>query len=64
MNIIKKSQQIPHIIYAGLESLLRKVDLCQPSEGNSYVLKKNVPIPSGYSINLVRNYDQNISTIT
>ena len=55
MNIIKKSQQIPHIIYAGLESLLRKVDLCQPSEGNSYVLKKNVPIPSGYSINLVRS---------
>ena len=46
MNIIKKSQQIPHI---------RKVDLCQPSEGNSYVLKKNVPIPSGYSINLVRS---------
>ena len=58
----KKSQQIPHIIYAGLECLLRKIDLCQPSEGNSYVLKKNVHIPSGYSLNLVRNYDQNIST--
>ena len=64
MNIIKKSQQIPHIIYAGLECLLRKIDSCQPSEGNSYVLKENVHIPSGYSMNLVRNYDQNISTIT
>ena len=58
----KKSQQIPHIIYADLECLLRKIDSCQPSEKNSFVLKKNVHIPSGYSMDLVRNYNQNINT--
>ena len=53
---------MPHIIYADLECLLRKIGSCQPSEKSSFVLKNNVHIPSGYSMDLVRNYDQNINT--
>ena len=66
-NILKyrsegKSLHIPHIIYADLEVLFRKFQLCQPNPENSYTEKKNVHIPSGYALYLPRTYDQNLIT--
>ena len=54
-NILKhrsqgKSLRIPHIIYADLEALFRKIQSCQPNPENSYTEKKNVHIASGYSL--------------
>ena len=48
--------------HAGLECLLRTTESCQPIPKNSYALKKNVHIPSGYALHLVRSYDQNVIT--
>ena len=58
----KKSLHIPHIIYADLECLLRTIESCQPNPNDSYILKRNVHIPSGYALHLVRYYDQNLMT--
>ena len=66
-NILKhrskgKSLHIPHIIYADLEASFRKIHSCQPNPENSYTEKKNVHIPSGYSLHLLRTYDQILTT--
>ena len=44
---------MPHIIYADLEVLFRKIESCQPNPENSYTEKKNVHIPSGYALHLL-----------
>ena len=66
-NILKhrsqgKSLHIPHIIYANLEALFRKIQSCQPNPENCYTEKKNVHIPSGYSLHLLRTYNQILTT--
>ena len=58
----KKSLAIPHVIYADLECLLRLIESCKQNPSDSYTLKKNVRIPSGYALHLVRSYDQNLIT--
>lgn len=59
----KKSFKVPHVIYADLECLLRDIELCEPNNENSYTLKRNVHIPSGYVLQLVRNYDKNLTNL-
>ena len=54
-NIIKynqgeKSLELPFIIYADLECLLKKIDTCQNNPDLSSTTKINQHIPSGYSI--------------
>ena len=66
-NILKhrsqgKSLHIPHISYADLEALFRKIQSCQPNPENCYTEKKNVHIPSGYSLHLLRTYNQILTT--
>ena len=54
-NSNEKSLHMPHIIYADLEVLFRKIESCQPNPENSYTEKKNVHIPSGYALHLLRS---------
>ena len=68
-NILKygsneKALHIPHIIYVDLKVLFRKFQSCQPNPQNSHTEKKNVHIPSGYALHLLRTYDQKLTTIT
>ena len=54
-NIIKynhgeKSIKMPFTIYADLECLLEKIDMCKNDPNKSYTTKINKHIPSGYSI--------------
>ena len=58
----KKSIPMPHLIYADLECILKKIESCQPDPDKSYTLKKNVHTPSGYAVHLVRSYDQKLTT--
>ena len=62
-NIIKynqgeKSLELPFIIYADLECLLKKIDTCQNNPDLSSTTKINQHIPSGYSIYTNCSFDK------
>ena len=62
-NIIKynqreKSLELPFIIYADLECLLKKIDTCQNNPDLSSTTKINEHIPSGYSIYTNCSFDK------
>ena len=62
-NIIKynqgeKSLELPFIIYADLECLLKKTDTCQNNPDLSSTTKINQHIPSGYSIYTNCSFDK------
>ena len=62
-NIIKynqgeKSLELPLIIYADLESLLKKIDTCYNNPDLSSTTKINQHIPSGYSIYTTCSFDK------
>ena len=46
----EKSMQVPFIIYAGLESLLEKMNTCHNNPEKSSTIKINKHAPSGYFI--------------
>ena len=43
-----KSDKIPYIIYAGVESLIRKIDECANNPEKSPIMKIDEHIPCGY----------------
>ena len=62
-NLIKynqreKSLELPFIIYADLECLLKKIDTCQNNPDLSSTTKINQHIPSGYSIYTNCSFDK------
>ena len=48
-----KSDKTPYIIYADLESLIKKIDVCENNPENSSATKIDERIPCGYSISKV-----------
>ena len=48
-----KSDKTPYIIYADLESLIKKIDGCENNPENSSATKIGEHIPCGYSISKV-----------
>ena len=46
----EKALKAPFIIYADLESLLHKTNICSNNPDKSYTEKKAVHKPSGYSL--------------
>ena len=46
----EKSMKVPFIIYAGLESLLEKMNTCHNNPEKSSTIKINKHAPSGYFI--------------
>ena len=61
-NSNERSPHIPHIIYADLEVILKKIRSCQPNPENSYTEKKNFRIACSYALHLIRTYDDNLIT--
>ena len=54
----EKSLELPFIIYADLECLLKKIDTCYNNPDLSSTTKINQHIPSGYSIYTNRSFDK------
>ena len=54
----EKSLKVPFIIYADLESLLLKINICQNNPEKSYTEKKSVHKPSGYSLVTCCSFDK------
>ena len=56
-NQYMKSDKIPCIIYADIESLIRKIDRCANNPENSSTTKIVEHIPSGYSVSTIWAFD-------
>ena len=46
----KQSLKVPFVIYAGLDCLLKKINICPNNPDKSYTEKNPEQIPSGYSL--------------
>ena len=57
-NQVEKSLELPFIIYADLECLLKKIDTCYNNPDLSSTTKMNQHIPSGYSIYTNCSFDK------
>ena len=57
-NQVEKSLELPFIIYADLECLLKKIDTCQYNPDLSSTTKINQHIPSAYSIYTNCSFDK------
>ena len=53
-----KSDKMPNIIYADIESLIRKIDGCANNPENSSTTKIDEHIPCGYSMSAICAFDQ------
>ena len=53
----EKSLKVPFIIYADLECLLIKQKSCRNNPNDSYIEKKAMHEPYGYSLDLVSSFD-------
>ena len=53
-----KSDKMSNIIYANIESLSRKMDVCANNPKNSSTTKKGEHIPCGYSMSTIWAFDQ------
>ena len=54
-----KSDKMPYIIYADIESLIRKVERCTNNQENTSTTKIGQHIPCGYSMSTIWGFDQN-----
>ena len=54
-----KSDKMPYIIYADIESLIRKVERCANNQENTSTTKIGEHIPFGYSMSTIWGFDQN-----
>ena len=52
-----KSDKIPYIIYADIESLIKKIDGCANNPENSSITKIGKHIPCGYPISTIWAFD-------
>ena len=52
-----KSDKMPYIIYADIESLIKKIDECANNPENSSTTKIGEHIPCGYSISTIFAFD-------
>ena len=55
----KNSLEVPHIFYLDLETLLVKTQSSENSPEKSYIERKAIHVPCGYSLDLVTSYDFN-----
>ena len=56
-NQIMKSDKMPYIIYADIESLIIKIDGCANNPENSSTAKIGGHIPCGYSMPTICSFD-------
>ena len=55
-NQYPKSNEVPFIIYADLESLLEKIDWCKNNPENSFTTKVSERIPSVFSMSTILSF--------
>ena len=53
-----KSDKMPYIVYADIESLTKKIDGCANNQENSLRTKISEHIPGGYSMSTIWEFDQ------
>ena len=53
-----KSDKMPYIVYADIESLTKKIDGCANNQENSLTAKISEHIPGGYSMSTIWEFDQ------
>ena len=53
-----KSDKMPYIIYADIESLIRKINGCENNPEGSSTTKTYEHIPCGYSMSTIWGFDQ------
>ena len=53
-NQYQKSDKVPFIIYADLECLIEKIDGYKNNPQNSFTIKVNEHIPSGFSMSTIK----------
>ena len=53
-NQCQKSDKVPFIIYADLECLIEKIDGYKNNPQNSFTIKVNEHIPSGFSMSTIK----------
>ena len=56
-NQYMKTDKMPYIIYAGVESLIKKIDGCANNPENSSTTKTGEHIPGGYSMSTIQGFD-------
>ena len=56
-NQYMKSDKMPYIIYAIIESLIRKIDGCTNNPEKSSTMKITEHIPCGYSMSTISRFD-------
>ena len=56
-NQYMKSDKIPYIIYADIESFIKKIDGCANNPENSSTTKVGEHIPCGYSMSTICTFD-------
>ena len=56
-NQYMKSDKMPYIIYAGIESVIRKIDGCANNPEYSSIRKIGEHIPCGYSVSTIWRFD-------
>ena len=56
-NQYMKSDKIPYIIYADIESFIKKIDGCANNPENSSTTKVGEHIPCGYSMSTICKFD-------
>ena len=55
-NQCQKSNKAPFIIYADLECIIQKIDVCKNNPENSSTTKVSEHIPSGFSISTISSF--------
>ena len=53
-NQYQKSDKVPFIIYVDLECLIEKIDGYKNNPQNSFTIKVNEHIPSGFSMSTIK----------
>ena len=55
-NQYQKSDKTPFIIYADLECIIEKIDVCKNNPENSFTTKVSEHIPSGFSMSTISSF--------
>lgn len=56
-----RKQDIPFVVYADFETLLKPIATCEPSSSCSFTLNQKQHIPAAFAYNIVCSFDSNLN---